>query len=342
MTTPPGPHPSAHAPHPADRLLQDLEATPENGRDSLVAARLHELRGNRSHRAAHLLQVLATSELPGVRPATVAVLAAALDPSTIVRCLSQLPPTRSYQIRHICGTLRWRDALTFVASVRDGRRSLGPYIGFADDVLTLGFLLASDTHLPYGHDDISLHRSAGPETLFLFGASRAPGELLRVLEQHRILTWPQPNYDEDLSRWALANPALAGRARYHVLTQNSPQVIAALRHDGLLGLSDVVSWLRNGTAQEVLDRSVAVLHLPEDLPGSTALKASTLALLGDLAELTPRLSESARRSLSRSLSSDPAVAEIVEGLLPEWRSGVRDLLAAARSLRGDAPRTRRR
>lgn len=339
MTTPPGSHPTAHSPQPADRLLQALEETPESGRDSLVAARLHELRGNRSHRAAHLLRVIATSELPGVRAATVAVLAATLDASTILRCLSQLPPTRSYQIRHICETLCWRDTLAFVSSVRDGRRSLGPYIGFTDDVLTLGFLLASDTHLPYGHDDISLHRSSGAETLFLFGSARAPGELLRELERHRILTWPQPNYDEGLARWALANPALSGRARLRALAQNAPQVIAGLRRDGLISLADVVAWLRSGTAQEVLDRSVSVLHLPEELSGSMALKTSTLALHRDLAELVPRLSESSRRSLSRALSSDPATAEIVEGLLPEWRSGTRELLAAARSLRGNEPCT---
>lgn len=339
MTPSPGVRPEAHSPQPAELLLRALEETPESGRDALVAARLHALRGNRSHRSADLLRILATSEIPGVRASTVAGLAVSMDPSTILRCLSQLPPTRTYQIRHICGPLRWRDALTFVSSVRDGRRSLGPYIGFNDDVLTLGFLLASDTHLPYGHDDISLHRSSGAETLFLFGAARAPGELLRELERHRILTWPQPNYDENLARWSLANPALSGRARLHALNQNAPQVIAGLRHDGLLGLAEVVTWLRTGTDQEVLDRSVAVLHLPDDLAGSRALKNSTLRLQGDVSELVPRLSGASRRALSRALSDDPVTAEIIEGLLPEWRSDPRELLAAARSLRGNEPST---
>jgi hypothetical protein len=322
------------SPEPAERLLRALEETPESGRDALITARLHELQGNSSHRAAHLLRVLATSEISGVHAATVSALAAVVSPSTVLRCLLHLPPARSYQIRNVCGDIIWRDALTFVSAVRDGRLSPGPYIGFNDDVLTLGFLLASDTHLPYGHDDFSLHRSSGAETLFLFGASRAPGELLREIERVHILTWPHLNYDLRLAQWTFANPALSGRPRLHALIQNAPQVVAGLRHSGTLSLAEVVSWLRTGNEQDVLARGVAVLHLPDEVAGSPALKSTSLRLLKDLSQLTPHLSEGSRRSLSRVLSADPVTAEIVEGLLPEWRSNARDLLSAARTFRG--------
>jgi len=325
----------ACSPRPVERLLRALEETPETGRDALVTSRLHELRGNRTHSAAHLLRVLATSELRGVRAATVAGLAATVHPSTILRCLIGLPAARSYPIRHICGTLRWQDALLFVSEVRDGRRSLGPYVGFTDDVLTLGSLLASDTHLPYGHNDPSLHRSSGAETIFLFGAARDPGELLREIERHSILTSLHPNYDENLTRWALANPALSGKPRLHAISQNSAQVVASLRHEGMLRLTEVASWLRTGTGAEIRDRSVSVLNLPEYLPGSRALKVTTIGLIDDLSELTPHLAGPARQSITRVLSSDPGTAEIVEGLLPEWRSKASELLAAARSLRGN-------
>lgn len=325
--------PADTSPLPAARLRRALEETPESGRDALVAARLHELKGNRTDLAAQLLKVLTTSELPGVRPATVAALSSVVAPSTVLRCLSRMPPARSFQIRHICGTLRWQDALSLVSSIRDGRCSLGPYVGFSDEVLTLGFLLASDTHLPYGHDQTEIHRGSGDETIFLFGASRAPGELLRELGRLRIFSWPQQNHDGHLARWALANPALAGSARRYALAQNAPQVIAGLRHDGLIGLAEVVAWLREGTGQEALERSIAVLHLPHDLPGALPLKATTLALQGDLSETISHLSEPTRRGLSTVLSADPMVAEVVDALLPEWRSDVRELLAAASALR---------
>ena len=331
---------SRHAecsPAPADRLLADLVATPEGGRDALVVARLHELKGNRSDRAAELLRVLTVSELPGVRSSTVAILADTLDPSTITRCLERLPAARTFQVRHVCQGLGWRAALRLIANVRDGRVSLGPFVGFDDELLVLGFLLASENYLPYGQDTVSLHRKDGAETVFLLGAARSPGEFMRELRRINVLSWPRHNYDHELVRWALANPSLAGGARSHVIAQNAPQVVSRLRSEGVLTLGEVGSWLQTGSPDEVRTRTLSVLSLPEGIPGSADLKRVALRLCPDLASVATHLAEGARATLSRSLSSDPATREIVEGLLEEWRSGAGDLIAAARTLRGDRP-----
>lgn len=325
------------SPAPAERLLVDLAATPEGGRDALVVARLHELKDNRSDRAAELLRVLTVSELPGVRSSTVAVLADMLDPSAILRCLERLPASRTFQVRHVCQGLEWRAALGLISNVRDGRMSLGPFVGFDDEVLTLGFLLASANHLPYEQDTASLHRKDGAETVFLLGAARSPGEFIRELRRVKILSWPRHNYDYELVRWALANPALAGGARSHVITQNAPQVVSRLRSDGLLTMGETVSWLQAGSPDDVRTRTLSVLSLPEDVTGATELKRVAVRLCSDLAAVTAHLTEEARAALSRSLSLDPETREIVEGLLEEWRSGAGDLLATARSLRSNGP-----
>lgn len=342
-----------YSPRAVDNLRADLNKTPESGHDALVVARLHEIHGNRSNRTADLLRSIVLNEIVGIRASTVAGLAAAVHPEALLRCITHLPrDARSHQIRNICGTIRWREALPLVALVRDEHktlggskrleekeRSLGVSFGnaFADGVLTLGLLCAIDTCLPYAHGAGDLHRSSGAETLFLFGAARDPQELLRELNRVHILTWLQQNYDTHLAIWALSNPSLLGEPRFYAIMQNAPQVVANLRHSGILGLGEVVAWLRGGSERDALERSIAALSLPDDVAGAKALKRTTLFSCKDLSEVVPHLSKQSRKSTSCSLSDDPWVAEIIESLLPEWHSTGQALIDAAQALHGRNP-----
>ena len=339
-----------HSPRVVDSIIADLLEAPESGRDALLGARLHELHGNKSNRITDILRSIVVNELAGIRSSTAATLASVIHPEAIVRCLMHLPRgTRSHQIRNICGTIRWHDALPLVALVRDEHktshaskrleekeRSIGVSFSnaFADDVLTLGLLCATDTCLPYGHDYSNLHRSSGAETLFLFGAARDPRELLRDLNKVHIITWLQQNYDTQLAVWALSNPSLLGEPRFYAIMQNAPQVVANLRQGGILGLSEVVDWLRAGSERDAIERSVAVLSLPDEIAGAKALKRTTLFSCKDLSEVVPHLSKQSQKSTSCALSDDPWVAEIIESLLPEWHSTARALVNAAQALRG--------
>jgi hypothetical protein len=311
------------------RLLQE---TPEAGRDALVASRLHGLVGNGSDRAAELLFDLATESLPGVRTSTVATLAGALSQRAVLRCLSRLPATRLFQIRHICENLQWRESLAFIAGVRDGRVRTGPFISFRDEVLALGSMLAVNTFIPYEQETLSLHRSNCSETLFLFGAARSPAELLRELESARIHTWPRLNYDTDLAKWALRNPALVGRARAHVIAQNSARVIAELRLEERITLPETVAWLRSGTAEKVLERTLTVMNLPEAVYGAPYLKRVALRLCTDLSALAGHLSQESLRTIARLLTTEGPSTDTVVGLLAGWYSNSADLLAVAEAI----------
>ena len=324
-----------YCPQIVKNLIWDLQETPESGRDALVNARLHELNGNRSDQAADLLRDIVTDELAGIRASTIAGLATTIHPTAILRCIMRLPKyTRAHQIRHICGTIGWRDALPLVALIRDEQTSLGPYAEFNDDTLTLGLLLASDTHLLYGHTSSDLHRASGAETLFLFGACRDPSELLREITKVHIITWLRHNYDTHLAVWAFNNPALVGEPRYYALMQNAPQVVASLRNDGILSSRDVVAWLRGGSARESFERIVTVLSLSDNLVGAVALKKATLFCCKDLSDVAIHLSKQSRKSTSYILSDDPSISEIIENLLPEWRSTSRALVEVAQALHG--------
>lgn len=322
-----------HSPRAADNLIRDLKETPESGRDALVVARLHELQGNKSSRAANLLRSIVADELAGISASTVAVLARTMHPSTILRCIRQLAyENHSYRGRHICGAIRWHDSLALVSLIREGRVSLSPYTEFADDTLTLGLLLASYAHLPYGYSTSDLHRSSGSETLFLFGAAQAPDELLIELKRVHRVTWLQLNYDINLAVWALSNPTLSGSARRYAIAQNAPQVIAGLRYCGVLGLSDVGAWLRGEEERDTLERTMAVLSLDNNLVGVKALKKTALMLHDNLSEVVPHLSKQSLKGISSVLSDDPLIAEIIESLLPGWHSGVYSLLEVAQTL----------
>ena len=331
------------AEHPATAvlraLLEELAHTPEPGRDSLMASRLHLLEGNDSDLAARLLCDLVTSKIAGVRPSTVAAVAATVDPSKIVTCLRRLPSPRPYQASHICATLRWEDALHVVSAVRDAAPSQAVFHGFRDQVLGLGFHLAADDHLPYDQDVMSLNRSDGGEVVFLFGAARSPTELLRRISLLRVHTRPRLNQDADLTRWALANPALTGTARAHVLAHTSSRVVAALRGEGILGLSETVTWLRSGDPDEVTERIVSVLNLLPAEPGAAALHHVAAKTCVDLSRVASLLSPSTRRRLSETLvgpachSEYAGVVETVDALLSEWRSTPASLVEAAFSLR---------
>ena len=323
-----------YSPRAADNLIRDLKETPESGRNALVVARLHELQGNKSSGAANLLRGIVADELAGISAATVSILAQTMHPSAIVRCIIQLAnENSSYQGRHICGALRWHDSLALVSMIREGRISLSPYTEFADDTLTLGLLLASHTHLPYSYSTSDLHRSSGSETLFLFGAAQAPDELLSELKRVHIVTWLRLNYDTNLAVWALSNPTLSGGARCYAIAQNAPQVIAGLRHYGVISLSDVGVWLRGGGERDTIERTTAVLNLDNDLVGVKALKKTALILHDNLCEVIPHLSKQSLKSISSVLSDDPLIAEIIESLLPGWHSGVYSLIDTAKTLR---------
>lgn len=323
-----------------ENLVWDLQETPESGRDALVIARLHELNGNRSDLAVDLLHLIITDKLAGISASTIAGLAATMHPGVILRYIMRImripkyTPSHQIRFRHICGTVEWQDALPLVALIRDEQASLGPYAEFNDKTLTLGLLLASNTHLPYGHASSDLHRASGPETLFLFGACRDPSELLRELNKVQIITWLRHNYDTHLAVWAFNNPALVGESRYYALMQNAPQVVASLRNDGILSLHDVVTWLRRGSAREYLERIVTVLSLSDDLVGVVALKKTALFCCKDLSDVTIHLSKQSRKSASYILSGDPSISEIIENLLPEWCSTSRALIEVAQALHG--------
>jgi hypothetical protein len=233
----------------------------------------------------------------------------------------------------MCQSLGWRDALRLITNVRDGRLSLGPFVGFEDEVLTLGFLLASDNYLPYGQDTMALHRQDGAETLFLLGAARSPGAFMQELRRFNVFSWPRHNYDYQMILWTLANPSLTGNTRSHAIVQNAPQVIARLRAEGHLTLRETIAWIQTGSPEEVRGRTLAVLNLPEGVPGSRDLKRTALRLCPDLAAVAAELSAETRTVMSSTLSDDPSLREIVEGLLEEWRSDAGELIAAARTLR---------
>jgi len=327
---------ASRSPSAAEALAAEIAATPESGRDPLVTARLHLLENDGSDRAARLLLALTTAELPGVRPSTAATLAATLHPSAVVKCLLRIPSGCLYQSSRICGVLRWEDALDLVAATRDAAVPPPVSPGFRDPLLATAFELAANIHLPYGHDPVSLRRSDGAEMLFLFGAARAPGELLAEISRLRITGDPAPNNDPDLARWAFANPGLTGPARAHALAQNNARVVATLREEDVLGPVETLEWLRSGDADEVRDRIVTVLDLPSDTPGVSALRDAALRVCKDVSQVASRLSPAARRDLAVTVTGTSAVdahlVELVGALLPEWGSTPAALLVAASAL----------
>jgi len=322
-----------HDPVIVDALRRDLLATPEPGRDALLNARLHELRGHRSSAAVRFLADVADDRISGVGVRTLNDLADTLHPATTSAAMLRVRRCSNLRTSSLGHSLRWRDHLHYVSALRDRGIPVRSMVSFSDPVLTLGVLLALDTHLPR-EAEISLHRSAGEETVFLFGAALAPWVVLGEKERTKVITWPRLNQDTDLARWALANPALAGRARAHVIAQNTPSVIAELRADGTLTLLEVMDWLAAGDATERTQRIHHVLPLADDVPGSRSLRAAVLRFAPDLSALTPGLSVKELDRLSDLVAHDlPAdTAEAVRGLLPTWTSTATELRSAASAL----------
>ena len=317
-------------------LEQHLQATPPAGRDAVLQAYLQRLTGHRSSQAVELLTTIVTNGLPGLSTAVVSELSETMHPDVVLRVLPHVPRYPGYPVRYLYEKVRWRDALALVAEIRNGQSTFSTLMSPGDGLLDLAVLLASGAYLDRDTEQL-LHRSAGRESVFLFGAARNPQQVLRTLESVRLYTWPRPNRDPELLAWALRNPALSGRARAAMLRKNAPSALAVCRALGLLGTADMYQWLiGDGSDDHQMERIVTVLVLHDDVPGVRQFKLMALRLVERLDELAGQLAPTNVAALVRLLPvAGEDELETIAALFSGWSSNLSSLLEAVRRLPTD-------
>ncbi len=314
-------------------LERHLHDTPPSGRDAVLQAYLPRLTGHRSSQAVGLLTTITTNGLPGLSAAMISELSETLHPDVVLRVLPHVPRYPGYPVRYLYEKVSWRDALALVAEIRDGQSTFSTLMPPGDGLLALAILVASGTYLDRDTEQL-LHRAAGSESVFLFGAARDPQQVLRTLESVRLYTWPRPNRDPELLAWALRNPALGGRPREVMLRKNAPSALAACRASGLLGTADLYQWLTgDGSDDHQLERIVTVLVLHDDVPGVRQFKLMALHKVERLDELAGQLAPPNVAALIRLLPiAGESELETAAALFTGWSSDLRSLLEAVKSL----------
>lgn len=317
---------------PVLKVQEEILTASPASRDAIALARSGLLREVCVADGAEFIRkVIQRDEDLCLAPSVVESMVRQLPLPVVRRAVSLLGDPLVMGMRFLLERLSPRDLLGVIEAVRDDRLQPFPFTTQTSGLLALLFGLAAGAGERSG---MTLHRPDTAETTLLFGASRDTVSLLADLHRVRIVRSVVLNADAGVLAWSLTNPHLDRASRAFVVSLSSPQVLIELFEDGVLDVSDLVSWAASRTVEESpsVAASVFLLDLPLD-----RIRPLGLAVLrfgsqpqGFLSVLPPAARGRVLGVLGAPAS--PLLEEAFFSLLEGWDGSLEELVVAAQLL----------